>query len=224
MRLTLQTKAALAAGARSHIYAMLSGVFGFPTPQLARALASGSWLAELSRAASGLPFQLPIPERGAPSDAHAEFAELQRQYISLFDVGAGQPYCPLYEGSHRSGRMKIMEDLVRFYEHFGLKTAPGDHPDHLCAELEFMHYLAFKEAAALDAGESAEGLPAAQRDFLARHLCRWLPRVAARLEARSDGGVLYLSVVSLATDFCRLDLEWLKGVSGKFRLANRASA
>src|SRR3990172_870421 len=106
---------------------------------------------------------------------------LQQGYVSTFEVGIGRPYCPLYEGSHRSGRIKLMEDLVRFYEHFGLIARPGDHPDHLSAELEFMHYLAFKEAAALAHVGPVPDLQRAQRDFLDRHLCKWLPRVRERL-------------------------------------------
>jgi len=127
----------------------------------------------------------------------------------LFEVGPGQPPCPLYEGSHRGGRMKIMEELVRFYEHFGLQPGPGDQPDHLCAELEFMHYLTFKEAAALSRRGPAEAFRLAQRDFLERRLCRWLPRLRLRLEAL-EPPPFYRALAGVAEAFAAADLAALK--------------
>jgi len=111
--------------------------------------------------------------------------------------------------------MKLMEDLVRFYEYFGLRIQPGDHPDHLCAELEFMHYMAFKEAAALAHADPVADVRRAQRDFLDRHLCRWLPRIRSRLQSARDLPSFYLFAAELAEDFCRRDIAWLKAAWGK---------
>jgi DMSO reductase family type II enzyme chaperone len=119
--------------------------------------------------------------------------------------------------------MKIMEELVRFYEHFGLQPDPGDQPDHLCAELEFMHYLAFKEAAALSKGGPAEAFVLAQRDFLERHLCRWLPRLRQRLETLEPGRVsadlsappFYAALTRFAEAFAAADRAFLKGRRAK---------
>jgi DMSO reductase family type II enzyme chaperone len=154
-----------------------------------------------------LPF---APGLAGPPPA-APLETLQQAYISTFEVGVGRPFCPLYEGSHRGGRMKLMEELVRFYEHFGLKAQVGDHPDHLCAELEFLHYLAFKEAAALAHGDDVADLRRAQRDFLDRHLCRWLPRLRTRLQSAQDLPPFYNYLIDTATEFCRRDLAWLRG-------------
>jgi DMSO reductase family type II enzyme chaperone len=169
-------------------------------------VASGAWHKHLSVIAQQLPFQLSLPA-GRPA---SNTASLQQGYVSTFEVGAGSPFCPLYEGSHRSGRMKLMEDLVRFYEHFGLITRTGDHPDHISAELEFMHYMAFKEAAAIANSSPAEDLRRAQRDFLQRHLCKWLPRLGTRLDSAQTVPEFYSPVIALAADFCWLDLNWLK--------------
>lgn len=192
-----------AAGARSALYRLLADAFSYPTD----ALESGEWVERVAALAQHLPFAL----RVEPSFAGTTADALQRAYVSTFEVGTGRPYCPLYEGSHRSGRMKLMEELVRFYEHFGLKTQPGDHPDHLCAELEFMHYLAFKEAAALAHADPAEDVRRAQRDFLDRHLCRWLPRLRTRLRSARDLPPFYALAADLATEFCARDRDWLKG-------------
>jgi DMSO reductase family type II enzyme chaperone len=197
----------LAAGARSSFYRLLADSFSYPSDGLPEGLATGGWSSQFRELAPHLPFEFPAAE---PSFADANADALRQAYVSVFEVGTGRPYCPLYEGSHRSGRMKLMEDLVRFYEHFGLKTLTGDHPDHLCAELEFVHYLAFKEAAALARGEDGGDVRRAQRDFLDRHLCRWLPRVHNRLRSARDLPEFYLFAAGLAEEFCRRDLAWLK--------------
>ncbi len=209
----LRTGDELAAAARSSLYHCLATAFSFPTPELSEAFTSGGFLDDLLAAAPTLPFPLPADDglRADPALAHEE---LQQEYIRLFEVGPGRPPCPLYEGIHRSGRMKIMEELVRFYEHFGLRAEAGDLPDHLCAELEFMHYLAFKEAAALHAGADSLPYRLAQRDFLRRHLNRWLPRLRQRLE-QLDPPRLYLSLARLAEEACRRDVRSLEPGRGK---------
>ena len=203
----------LAAGARSYVYRLLADSFSYPTDAFCADLISGEWACRLSALASNLPFELTgVGDVSAPE---ATPEALQAGYVSTIEVGAGRPYCPLYEGSHRSGRMKLMEDLVRFYEHFGLKAEVGDHPDHLCAELEFMHYLAFKEAAMQARADPTEDVRRAQRDFLERHLCRWLPRVRSRLESARNLSPFYVTAARLAEEFCRRDLAWLKTEWGK---------
>jgi DMSO reductase family type II enzyme chaperone len=212
----LQSAEALAAAARSLVYQRLAEGFSFPTPSLAEAVTSRKLLDDLLAAASHLPFELSLDAEtdGALSDPSLNLEDVRQEYLRLFEVGPGKPPCPLYEGSHRSGRMRIMEEVVRFFEHFGLRPQPGDQPDHLCAELEFMHYMAFKEAAALSARGETQGLALAQRDFLARHLCRWLPRLRARIE---DCGAapLYRAFARLAEGFCWLDLAALKECQAK---------
>ena len=195
----------LQAGARSTCYRWLARAFSFPDQDLRAAVVSGELEASWREAEHSLPFELPEAP-GAEADADG----LEEGYVSVFEVGPGKPYCALYEGSHRSGRMKLMQDVVRFYEHFGLRAAPQDQPDHLCAELDFMHYLSFKEAAALAHGDSAEDLRRAQRDFLNRHLCQWLPRLLARLETSDRAPDFYRRQAVRAVELCRGDLAWLK--------------
>ncbi len=217
MRLTdLSSPEQVAAAVRSALYLRLATALSFPSPGLVEEAASGQFLAGLEEEASRLPFSFVVdPEEArALSDSSLAFDEVQAEYIRLFEVGPGRPPCPLYEGYHRSGRMKLMEETVRFYEHFGLKTRPGDQPDHLCAQLEFMHYLSFKEAANLGAGKPTAGLAAAQRDFLARHLCRWLPGLRARAE-ECGAPPFYGALLRLAERYCREDERALRERGGK---------
>ena len=80
-------------------------------------------------------------------------------------------------------RMKTMEEVVRFYNHFGLtlSESPRELPDHVTTELEFLHFLAFREAQAIEQGAEADPFRRAQRDFIARHLGRWIPKLRAKL-------------------------------------------
>ncbi len=204
----LCTDEELTAAARSSLYGWLAAVFAFPTRELSETLASGRLLDELLAVAAALPYPLPTDD-GLGADHTPAHEELEEQYIRLFDVGPGRPPCPLYEGSHRRGRQEVWEELVRFYEHFGLRHQEGDLPDHLCAELEFMHYLAFNQAAALHANTDSEPYRLAQRDFLSRHLCRWLPRLRLRLE-QLDPPPFYRSLARLAEAACRRDLRFLE--------------
>lgn len=206
IELVLETQEQVANGARSRAYTLLAEAFAFPDPPLARQFASGGWLDEFTDVLTFLPFTQELPHESRETLARGPGRDsLEHDYIRLFEVGASRPYCPLYEGAHRGGRMKIMEELVRFFEHFGLKPEPGDQPDHLCAEFQFMHYLAFKQAAS-----ASEDLNAAQRDFLYRHLCKWMPRLVSRLEDAREPSPFYSALTSVATDFCRSDLAWLR--------------
>lgn len=209
----LRTDEELAAAARSALYRWLAEAFAFPTPELGEALVSGRLLDELTDIVAALPFRLP-EDVGPQVDATLEREEMEEHYIRLFDVGPGRPPCPLYEGSHSRGRQELLEELVRFYEHFGLRHQEGDLPDHLCAELEFMHYLAFKQAAALREGSDSEPYRLAQRDFLSRHLRRWLPQLRLRLE-QLDPPQFYLSLVRLAAEACRRDVRFLEDGTGR---------
>jgi putative dimethyl sulfoxide reductase chaperone len=197
----------LAAGARSYVYMMLARAFDFPTDELAQSLVSGKWAEDIRKVSSHLPFEPPGLEQLALA---CDDLAIAQKYVKLFDVGPGRPPVPLYEGSYIGGRMKLMEDLVRFYEHFGLKPHPSDRPDHLVAELEFMHFLAFKQAAIAAGGEDASPLVLAQHDFLQRHPCKWLPRVGASLKKVPDTSEFYLALSSFAAEFCTRDASWLR--------------
>jgi DMSO reductase family type II enzyme chaperone len=165
------------AAERSRAYGALARAFSLPTPESHREIASGR-LAEVL---------------GAPDDPSLtpdmSFEELQAEYLRLFEVGTPRPPCSLYEGSWRekefSDRRELMEELVRFYNYFGLTLGerPKELPDHLAIELEFMHFLAFREAQALADGRDPGSYRRARRDFLERHLARWLPWLGERLDS-----------------------------------------
>lgn len=83
-------------------------------------------------------------------------------------------------------------DITEFYRYFGLAVSKRDDkrelPDHLCAELAFLHFLAFQESQAKINKNSAfpEGYLLAQKDFLNRHPVQWIPTFCDLLCSRAD--------------------------------------
>lgn len=180
--------------ARSHVYRVLARAFRAPVGKAdepladlaARARAEGAGhlppevdtaLAELAAASTGL-----TPARRL-ADLVAAFGHVV------------QPDCPLYEAAGEAGdpvRMpQRLADLIGFYRAWGLEVAPGAHEraDHLALELEFMHYLAYREAyAGVHHGpERVAAVREAQRAFLAEHLARWASAVGRAVGVRAAG-------------------------------------
>jgi DMSO reductase family type II enzyme chaperone len=171
-----------AASARSSFYAHLSRAFAFPQPEFHTDIRKGRWLETQAANIAALPYRL---SGGAASGwrAPADYDSFQTEYIRLFEVGArGASSCPLHAGHHTSDRLRAMEELVRFYNFFGLRLSPGLMPDHVTVELEFMHFLAFKEAEARNTGGDVDSYLRAQSDFVQRQLANWWPALVAAVK------------------------------------------
>ncbi len=175
------------AAARSVVYRIFAELFEYPNDALAAAIASGEPVARLREALACVDPALVVgvdwealgnaAGSGEPDD------NLAVQYTRLFDVGVPGPPCPLYGGLYASERMKTMEEALRFYRHFALATSPSQKelPDHLTVELEFLHFLTFKEVECLAGAGDPGPFRRAQRDFIARHPGRWVPELCERL-------------------------------------------
>lgn len=201
------------AAARSALYSLLARGLAIPDQDLFARLESGSLAQDFAAVISELPFSLSAPDLAGPMPA---FIELQSDYISCFETGLKGPRCPLYEGASRGdrGRKAVMEELLRFYHHFGLKMSERvrELPDHLSAELEFMHYLAFLETRACEEhGHTSSprlDLVRAQRDFLTRHLAPWAPELIR--SARGSAPAPCMTLLEFMSKFIIADLIHLK--------------
>jgi putative dimethyl sulfoxide reductase chaperone len=210
---TTHSPAAVDSANRSRLYSLLADTFHFPTPEFHDLVRGGAYSRSLQALVASLPYPLAVAHDALA--APGGYVDLQAEYIRLFDVGPkGRPPCTLYEGEYRSGaRMQVMEELVRFYDHFGLSlsTEQRELPDHLTVEFEFLHYLTFKETAALERGLAADAYRRAQIDFLARHPSRWLPRMGAKtVEERAAPP--FAALVSATIAFVRADLAYLRSL------------
>ena len=198
-----------AAASRSRVYQLLALAFAFPDQDFFDAIRDGTFITALSDACRGLPYDLSAAVTAglrAGGDAYADF---ESEYIRLFDVGAAGPPCALYGGVYIGDRMKVMEDATRFYNFFQLRIASEmrELPDHITTELEFLHYLTFREAELCQQGLDPSSPRRAARDFLARHLCKWVPRLQAKL-AKQHTPPFFPALVHFALTFFEADQRY----------------
>ncbi len=175
------------AAARSRAYELFALIFDYPDQAFGEAIRTGELAERIRETLRDLdPSLLEGCDWEALGDAGEGEDDLAIEYTRLFDVGASGPPCPLCGGLYGGARMKTMEEAVRFYNHFGLtlSESPREMPDHITTQLEFLHFLAFREAQSLQNGEDPGPFRRAQRDFAARHPGRWIPKLRERLEAQ----------------------------------------
>ena len=137
---------------------------------------------------TGLPYPFSLEQgerKGLTLPSWVEEEEIEVEFVRLFESGPGGPPCPLVEGAWKEDRKVVLKELILFYNHFGLSYAEGaqdERPDHICLEMEFLHYLTFKEVQAMQTGSDPSGYRRAQRDFLERHPVLWMKKVSERLD------------------------------------------
>jgi DMSO reductase family type II enzyme chaperone len=204
------------AGARSRAYAAFAEAFEYPDEEYFEAVRSGALAQALREVLESVdPSLVEDADLEALSNAGEEEDDLAVEFTRLFDVGSSGPPCPLYGGLYGGARMKTMEETVRFYNHFGLtlSESPRELPDHLTTELEFLHFLAFREAQTLEQGDDPGAYRRAQRDFLARHLGRWIPKMRAKME-QQDPMPFFLELARRLERFLANDGAHLLEVAG----------
>jgi len=206
---TVTSVGELQAAARSRLYRLLADGFLYPERAFFEEMKTGRYRDDVATACEPLAYDLAPALDGLV--ACGDYVDFQADYLRLFEVGLGVPPCPLYSGIYRGGRKAVMEELTRFYNYFGLSVelGKGELPDHVSTELEFMHFLAFKELNAL--ATSADPVPyrRAQADFLERQLVSWLPALEARL-AGLNPPPFYVALGWLASAFTRAELALLQ--------------
>ena len=215
----LSTDEEFQGAARSRMYRLLASAFTFPEETFHQAVLGGEFLSEVLEIAAGLPYALPLAEgeplRTALGDVPADYVEFQSEYVRLFDVGVPRPPCPLFGGLYLGSRRAVMEEVTRFYNHFGLSLGGESRelPDHITTELEFMHFLTFQEVSALQREKDRGPYLRAQRDFLQRHLARWVPQVTAVAEKQATVP-FFAGLLGLARAFLVADLVHVTSIAG----------
>lgn len=198
-----------AAATRCEVYGVLTRLLTFPDQELENAIRSGELDQTVGRLLSDMPYSFACArefDRGHADDA----ATLERDFMHLFELPVnGQP-CSLYGGVHEGNRHTVMEELLRYYRHFGLSVARApekDLPDSVPTVLEFMQFLCLLESQA-SSPDTAYTPRTAQKDVLARHLSRWAPRLCEQIKLRNPSR-LYENTLALMNEMCTLELEQL---------------
>jgi len=182
--------------ARSRLYRLLALAFRYPDAARVGALGQLAGAVPVEALGeSGRALRPALAELASAAGATTPEA-LQDQYVAAFGH-VTLPDCPLYESACGAGdpfqQPQALANISGFYRAFGLEMAKdaAERADHLAVELEFMHYLAYREAYALEhhGREQARLIRGAQRRFLQDHLGRWGPVVARAVAARADGAL-----------------------------------
>ena len=144
-----------------------------------------------------------------------DLAQLQSDHRRVFghiESSLCPPYETRYDTRHLFQQTQQLADIAGFYRAFSLDISEGAHerPDHLAIELEFLHFLCFKEAYALKhhGPEQVEVCRDAEAKFLTDHMLRWAPSFAKRLQGAAGSGFYnslgILMVTFLSTEAGRL--------------------
>jgi DMSO reductase family type II enzyme chaperone len=194
MRLVVNRETASSAAFRCLCYAAFSELLASPHEVDVRA-------GLLARVGLGTALDALLAEVGS-----ADLQQLRSEYSGLFEVGSAGPPVPIREDLQTGQRSGTREDVVRFYDYFGyvLDEKFAWQPDHLSLQLEFMHYLCFRES---EQGAEVLSYQLAQLDFAERHLVSWVPRFAAQVETHAPGS-LYARVVAALREFLVEDFAW----------------
>lgn len=166
--------------ARSQLYLLFSDSFHVPDEEFYTDVRSGTLKGWVRDAMERLPYKLDFMDSVEQLDAQVGYEEFNSEFMRLFEV---RPVCSLNESQHRGSHTTVLEDLVRFYNFFDLSAAGArELPDHLRIELDFMHFLTFKEAEKLHSGMDSGSFVRAESDFLQRHLVEWVPLVHQKVD------------------------------------------
>ncbi len=186
---------------RAQIYRFLADAFLYPTE---------NWLDDL-------PLLEPILRDLDTGDIELRtsdfgLTDLQAEHRRAFGLAGSLCYETEYGLPHEFRHSQELADIAGFYRAFGFGIGGKvrERPDHLAAELEFMHLLALKEAVATESGiaEHVEICADAQRKFLQDHLGRWIGWFAESLARSAEDGP-YPALACFASAFVRADAERL---------------
>ena len=189
--------------ARTAVYQTLGRIFLPPDDEHWELARDGRWAKELASAGTLLAFPFDPGEQPVPA---GERAALDTEYGRLFSEA-------VQAGAWFDDASQTHDEVVRFYEYFGLKTGEGARPvDHLVTECDFMQYLTYKEAAARS-DRLRGSYRRAQLDFVGRHLAVWLPRLQAHV-ASSGPAPFYAWATDTLVGFVAADQEYVTSLVG----------
>lgn len=150
------------------------------------------------------------------------FEDLSSEYEKIFGSFTVAKECPIYEtlyGStdsfQQSQNLQELADIGGFYRAFELKLSEDmkERYDHLSIELEFMHFLTYKEAYALEnhGEEQLKICVDAEKRFLKSHLARWVPLLAKLVNKKAKRDGLYPGIAAdLLRDFISFETKLFK--------------
>lgn len=187
--------------ARTAVYQTFGRLFLPPDDAHWDIASAGGWAKEIAEAGRLLSFAYDAGEQPVPDgDLAAHGAEYERLFATALEAA------PWFDDTDRA-----RDEVVRFYEYFGLATSAEARPiDHLVTECDFMQYTTYKEAVATS-DRLRTSYRRAQLDFLDRHLTQWLPKMAAHAE-EAGGSAFYRWAAGAAVRFAEADHGYVRAL------------
>lgn len=194
--------------ARTEVYRLLSQAYHTPEVSFLRDDFPGSLMRALGTLALDS-FASEVKNMESYLQAPRTSEELAVEYTRLFrgPVKAEvYPYESMYIEGEVMGNSTL--DVVRRYGEAGVAVANDfkDLPDHISAELEFMHYLCGRELDALQRGANDEAMRFRHmgQAFLRDHLNKWVSLMCKRIR-ESDNTCFYSGLAGLTEDWLRCE-------------------
>ena len=215
-----QTVRGQAIESRAAVYGMLAQCLYYPGHEICTALENG----KLQQLIGKFRETLPRSHRRAISpevlckfrySGSGESASrfLLTEYTKLFSLNL---HCPQYEADYLAPSLDStahsIASVSNMYLTFGMRLADHvtERPDHIAIELDFMYFLATKEARAFDGGQykNRRACRHAQAFFLKTHLLRWGYQFARNL-SRAISCDFYNGVQSILVSFLSAETKHL---------------
>lgn len=204
--------------ARSYVYKLLSIIFS--APELLEAELEGNRLiTQLNECSSELvDYGLANTVGALENECRGNIIEdIKKHHFKLFFQGNKNGFS-LYEMSYHKGPLFLnagkLADIAGFYNAFGLEVSDNnrDRVDHISLELEFLYFLALKEAYALknDDADKVDICRSAQVKFLEDHLGKWTGPFLEELLKCTDFG-FYIKAAEFIDQFVKTDLYAMAG-------------
>ncbi|SCY29528.1 TorD/DmsD family molecular chaperone [Desulfoluna spongiiphila] len=196
---------------RQGVYQGLSACFCLPGPRLAPVPDTLVCLltAQESEAVG------PMARMASAIESPTDFSKLRTEFTRLF-VGPYGRLAPPCGSGYMDGADTMMSasamDAEARYRKAGLVVADTfkEAPDHIVAELEFLCFLVEKEIDAL--GPDTDEVPQArlreQKEFLERHLARWVPPFTENI-TRHATSPFYLNLATATRIIIRESMDYL---------------
>jgi DMSO reductase family type II enzyme chaperone len=174
--------------ARGGVYALLAGSFAYPTPEGRDGLRRTVVPVVAATGTDDAALDLLLAQALAVQDvADRELAAAHGRQFTHIESQDCPPYETAYGSRDIFRQSQVMADVAGFYRAHGLRTGGDERerPDHIATELEFMGFMARKEAMALDrlGPDEVDECRRTQAHFLEGHLAGWAPSLGRRMQA-----------------------------------------
>ncbi len=146
---------------------------------------------------------------------------INHEWYSCFDPSGGllvpptETHYTADSPAHGMTRGYEMADVAAFYKAFGVEVTEGsERPDHLLAELDFLHLLALKTAVAIskDNKTATEICRQAKEKFMVEHVVRWVGLFCQLLNETDSIGPFYPAAGRLLLVFLQEQIVTTPGV------------